>query len=108
MASLVPLHPEPGAPIPLYKTRVVIGRNSRCDVRVVADGISRRHARLFETPDGWFVEDLDSVNGTFVNDFQVTRSRLRDGDFLRLGAAIFKFLAAPALPRARPPGRTWN
>ena len=108
VASLVPLHPEPGPPIPIYKTRVLLGRHSGCDILVNADGVSRRHASLSGTPDGWFVEDLHSVNGTFINDIAIKRGRLRDGDFLRLGTAIFKFLALPNLPRPRPPDRTWN
>src|SRR4029078_7815783 len=40
----------------------------------------------------WSVEDLQSPNGSYVNDVPVTRSVLRDADFLKIGAAIFKFL----------------
>jgi two-component system cell cycle response regulator len=110
VAALVVIYPaseSAGTRIPIHAVRVTIGRSSECDVRIDGEGISRRHARLSETPDGWFVEDLDSVNGTFVNDVGVNRSRLRDGDFLRLGTVILKFDATPNLPGRRP-SRTWN
>jgi diguanylate cyclase (GGDEF)-like protein len=42
--------------------------------------------------DNWLVEDLGSTNGSYVNDSPVTRGPLRDSDFLKIGAAIFKFL----------------
>src|SRR5262249_31865300 len=40
----------------------------------------------------WHVEDLGSTNGSYVNDLPIQNAKLRDGDFLKIGAAIFKFL----------------
>lgn len=109
--ALVQLQPpgEPGAStrITIYGWRATIGRSGGCDVLVVAEGVSRRHAQLIQTPDGWFVQDLRSTNGTYVNNIAVIRSRLRDGDFLSVGAAIFTFDARPNLPGRRPVP-TWN
>ena len=51
-------------------------------------GISRRHAKLIHDQGAWFVIDLDSTNGTFVNEAEVTpktRVALKDGDTIRLG-----------------------
>ena len=70
---------------------------ARRDGRVIVGGervteASRRHARVYRDDVHWLVEDLGSTNGSYVNDNPVTKAPLRDGDFLKIGAAIFKFL----------------
>lgn len=52
-----------GQRVPLSGTRLVIGRED-ADVIVAGQGVSRRHAELIATPEGWFVRDLGSTNGT--------------------------------------------
>ena len=48
--------------------------------------VSRHHARLVSEPDGsWLLEDLDSTNGTFVNEAQIARKRISKSDQIRLG-----------------------
>jgi pSer/pThr/pTyr-binding forkhead associated (FHA) protein len=69
---------------------VVIGRGNDCEIRIERDTISRQHARIFRAPDGWYVEDLDSRNGVFVNDMPVRRSILYNNDFLKVGDVLFK------------------
>jgi pSer/pThr/pTyr-binding forkhead associated (FHA) protein len=59
---------------------VTVGRSPDCDIHLDAIGLSRVHARLVPTDDGVIVEDLESSNGTFVNDFRVHRHKLRIGD----------------------------
>ena len=58
--------------------------------------ISRKHGRVF--PDGthWVVEDLNSSNGTFINDVRIQRVQLKDGDVVRFGDIPFKFQMAQA------------
>jgi hypothetical protein len=65
----------------------VLGRDTACDVHLDGDDYaSARHARLEPRPDGVWVVDLGSTNGTFVNDERVARDRLlRAGDVLRIG-----------------------
>ena len=77
----------------LTRNEVVLGRGSDCDIQVDRDSVSRRHARVFRNNDQWTVEDLQSTNGSYVNDVPVQNSMLRDADFLKIGAAIFKFLS---------------
>jgi len=55
--------------------------------------VSRRHARIEQCPDGFYVHDLQSTNGTFVNDRPAGEVLLHDGDYLRVGNCIFRFLA---------------
>src|SRR5262245_45202143 len=71
---------------------VTIGRGSDCDIQIDRDSISRKHAKLNYTGGQWHVADLGSTNGSYVNDGQITQSSLRDGDLLKVGNAIFKFL----------------
>ena len=70
----------------------IIGRSSTANVRLNDDGVSRRHARLIQKGSSVVIEDLNSANGTFVNDEQITERTLRDGDKIRIGStSILKF-----------------
>jgi hypothetical protein len=64
---------------------VVIGRGSSCDLRLVDRSVSRRHARIRHAEEAWFIQDLGSSGGTFVNDVRVNASRLNPGDRIRIG-----------------------
>ena len=96
-ACVVLIYPqgaEMGRRFPLDKDEFVLGRGSDCDIQVDRDSVSRRHAKIVRAEDGWAVEDLNSTNGSYVNDVQIMpRSPLRDGDLVKIGAAIFKFLS---------------
>jgi diguanylate cyclase (GGDEF)-like protein len=72
----------------------IIGRLPDLELSVDIEAISRQHARMQYDGAGWIVEDLGSTNGTFVNDVRVVSPRrLADGDLIRVGKAILKFLA---------------
>ncbi|MET0329118.1 MAG: FHA domain-containing protein [Luteimonas sp.] len=73
---------------------VVIGRTSACDITVPSDEISRRHARLKPVGDGLAVEDLESSNGTYINDARVQQGFLNPGDALRLDTVRFVLITA--------------
>ena len=63
-----------------------IGRATRADFVLDAALVSRFHCRLSAAPDGTLeVEDLQSTNGTWVNDQRVRRLALAEGDRLRVG-----------------------
>jgi diguanylate cyclase (GGDEF)-like protein len=74
------------------RPEVVIGRGADCDIQVDRDSVSRKHAKVIRAGAGWQVVDLGSTNGSYVNDGQITQCSLRDGDLLKIGNAIFKFL----------------
>jgi hypothetical protein len=65
--------------------RLLIGRDSDCDVCAAEPTLSRRHAELVCRDGGWIVRDLDSMNGTLLNGQRVGRARVQAGDELRLG-----------------------
>ncbi|HRC56156.1 MAG: diguanylate cyclase [Myxococcales bacterium] len=93
LVLIYPPGPDMGKRFALTRNEVVLGRGSDCDIQVDRDSVSRRHARVFRATDQWMVEDLQSTNGSYVNDVPVQNSLLRDSDFLKIGAAIFKFLS---------------
>jgi len=95
-ACIILLHP-PGPDIgrrtPLTKEAYVFGRDEEADLVISRSSVSRRHAVVMRSPQGsWSVQDLGSTNGTFVNERRVENQALEDGDQLRFGDAIFKFL----------------
>jgi len=71
------------------KAEVIIGRDADCDFQIVDEAVSTRHARLSYRFLQWWVEDLQSTNGTFLNDERVeTTTVIIKGDELRLGRQI--------------------
>jgi two-component system cell cycle response regulator len=100
LVLIYPGGPDMGRRFPLTRSEVVLGRGADCDIQVDRDSVSRRHARLFRVGEQWMVEDLGSTNGSYVNDVPVQRSVLRDADFVKIGAAIFKFLSGAGVEAA--------
>jgi pSer/pThr/pTyr-binding forkhead associated (FHA) protein len=74
---------------------LTIGRSSSNDVELRGDGFaSARHARLEPRPDGVWVEDVGSTNGTFVNGIRLERPRkLAPGDVVRVGETDLRYEA---------------
>jgi two-component system, cell cycle response regulator len=103
-ACLVLLHP-PGPDIgkrtPLSKRAYVVGRDAEVDLVISRSSVSRQHSQLTQDEQGdWWVQDLGSTNGTFINEERITRKRLTDGDQIRFGDAIFKFLSGANIESA--------
>ncbi len=74
------------------QARCTIGRERSAADLVVSDpNVSRRHAELTYTGSDWTLEDLNSTNGTFVNNRRIMRCPLRDGDVLTFGLSKFEF-----------------
>ena len=94
LVHIYPTGPNMGCRYPLGEKNLALGRGEDCDIRLQDHSVSRRHARIEPTPDGYFVYDLQSTNGTFVNDKQLSNSwLLQDGDYLRVGNCIYRYLA---------------
>ena len=70
----------------------IIGRErAAADVILRDPNVSRRHAELTFTGSDWSIEDLNSTNGTFVNNRRITRCPLRNSDLLTFGLSNFEF-----------------
>jgi FHA domain len=75
---------------------VVIGRSRENTIQVSFDGqVSRRHCRVFRRDDRFYVEDLGSTTGTWVNGERVIERRLLGGEKLHVGSATFFFQLSP-------------
>jgi len=95
-ACLVWVYPtdaELGKRFPLEQEEMVLGRGSDADLTIDRDSVSRRHAKIVRAGSSYAVVDLGSTNGTYVNDEPVQERTLRDGDLVKIGNTIFKFLA---------------
>jgi serine phosphatase RsbU (regulator of sigma subunit)/pSer/pThr/pTyr-binding forkhead associated (FHA) protein len=71
---------------------MVIGRDALCEIVVPVRTISRRHARVGKDQGGYYVEDLGSVNGTYINGQRLEgRGRLAHQDRIRISQNVFQF-----------------
>lgn len=71
--------------IPLQKATISVGRAPGNDVVIDNLAVSGHHARLLLDQDHYVVEDMSSLNGTFVNNQRIRRSQLKDGDEIMIG-----------------------
>jgi len=70
---------------------MVIGRGAACQLRLSERAVSRQHASLRYAQGQWFIQDLQSTTGTWVNGQRVTASALKNGDHIRIGSSEFEF-----------------
>ncbi len=79
--------------IHLNKDGLVVGRDSACDAVINHEDVSRRHARFKVSDEAVTVQDLESTNGTSVNNRRIFKETvLRPGDVLKLGRKVFYLL----------------
>ncbi len=71
---------EKGLLATITTDRFVIGRGRHCDLVIDSAKISREHAAIQREPDGWWIEDLGSSNGTWFRRARVERRRIEHGD----------------------------
>jgi hypothetical protein len=83
-----------GRRVALGDATVTIGRATEVEVRLTDTSVSRRHAEVRRSGDGWTIVDLGSTNGTRVNGVPVTDRRLQDGDTITVGDASLRFEAS--------------
>jgi diguanylate cyclase (GGDEF)-like protein len=95
-AALVLIHGEDlGRKFDLTNEETLIGRTSKADIQVDQDSVSRNHAKIRVDGTRITIEDLGSTNGTIVNDEHIEEVlRLRNGDLVKIGRTVFKFIAS--------------
>lgn len=84
----------------LDRPSLIIGRSSKADIQIDQESVSRNHCKIINTGKTIMVRDLGSTNGTYVNDELVDEYVLRDGDFIKIGRCIFKFLSGSNIENA--------
>jgi pSer/pThr/pTyr-binding forkhead associated (FHA) protein len=83
----------------LTAEKTLLGRDAPCDVVLPRTTISRRHAQIVRDAEGYYVEDLDSLNGTYVDGMRITEpTRLRGGEHIQIGEFLMSFRLAGVAP----------
>ncbi|NQU39444.1 MAG: GGDEF domain-containing protein [Lentisphaerae bacterium] len=87
------IHLPPGA--------FIVGRDSDCNLGLGDRAVSRQHARIEfdEAKQLYRIRDLESLNGTHLNNHRVQQQILSTGDLLRIGKSVFKFLVGDGIER---------
>jgi pSer/pThr/pTyr-binding forkhead associated (FHA) protein len=76
----------------ITKSKFVVGRGEDVDLRVNVSTVSKRHFEFWFTQQGeYWVKDLGSSNGLYVNGKKVSQTILRHGDFIQAGEVVFNF-----------------
>ena len=81
-----------GTVLSLTNSPAIIGRDRTATLCLPVRSVSRQHSQIERNGDDFIVTDLDSLNGTFVNDVPVRRRKLEHGDRVRIGDSQFLFL----------------
>jgi serine phosphatase RsbU (regulator of sigma subunit) len=106
MGILITLQgPDAGRKYPLEGNATVLGRQADCTICLPNKAVSRQHAQIVLTEGAYFLEDLDSSNGTFLNGARLSprvRVPLADQDTFQIGPYLFG-LRPPPVPAASEP-----
>lgn len=95
--------PNPGQVLPIEGESIVLGRHPDCDIVLESGAVSRQHARIWRIIGDFYVEDLHSRNGTFVNGRAVVdRQLLSDNDELGICEMTLTFHGESADPGSQP------
>jgi pSer/pThr/pTyr-binding forkhead associated (FHA) protein len=91
--STLLIHPAGGGRPSTMKltASITVGRGADCELRIDDTYASNQHARLFGRNGAWYVEDLGSTNGTFVNDQKLAApAQVQPGDKIRIGTTVME------------------
>jgi hypothetical protein len=80
--------PDKGQKVSLQDADVVIGRHGQCDLVLHDPEVSRRHMKLASGENGWWLDDLGSTNGSFVNGQRITHQTAAPGDRIQIGQSV--------------------
>lgn len=81
-----------GRKLDLDQPEISVGRDPRCSLPINSDLVSRNHAKLLNQDGQTILFDLESTNGSFVNDERVSEKTLVDGDRIAIGKVVMKYL----------------
>ena len=95
------------------KTKITIGRTASNDIQVDNVAVSAHHARIVKQGRSCVIEDLNSTNGTFVNERKITRKVLKENDIITIGKHSLVVMPEKGRAKATSPvitdiDRTWK
>jgi pSer/pThr/pTyr-binding forkhead associated (FHA) protein len=92
MPGVLTVHDEGATRRCVFEQQAVVGRDLDCDIPLTSRSVSRRHALVEKTPNGWVARDLGSANGTSVDGARVKEAPLVTGAAIRFGEvdAVFE------------------
>ncbi|MCE9578360.1 MAG: diguanylate cyclase [Deltaproteobacteria bacterium] len=91
---------ELGKKYNLNRPQFIIGRSSKADIQIDQEAVSRNHCKIINTGKAILLRDMGSTNGTYINDELIDEYVLRDGDYIKVGRCIFKFLTGNNIENA--------
>ncbi len=92
--------PDIGKKYDLIDDVVTIGRDSSNNIVIPHNSVSRQHAKIIKVKNYRYLVDLDSTNGTYVEDKPIKKHKLRSGDYIKIGNTIFKYIEGSNLEAA--------
>jgi sigma-B regulation protein RsbU (phosphoserine phosphatase) len=106
MVVLITLQgPESGRQFVLDRPQMLIGRQADADICLPARAVSRHHAQIHQREEGYYIEDLGSSNGTFVNGQRLpphTPRPFREQDQVQIGPYVLGLRLTPRVPSHEP------
>ncbi|GEM_PF-2147898 len=75
----------------LVREKTSLGRAPSNDIAISDIAMSRKHVEIDKFPEGFRIRDLESGNGTILNDHRIRVAQLRDGDIIEIGSIRFRF-----------------
>ncbi|MEI6092131.1 MAG: GGDEF domain-containing protein [bacterium] len=86
-----------GRKYPINKGSTLVGRDPGLDITIQEESVSRRHAEMIFDGDSLQVVDLDSTNGTYINDKPIKNKTATHGDLIRFGSIVFKYIPSGSI-----------
>ena len=83
--------PNKGKNYQIQDAPLTVGREDNQIIQILDQGVSRAHAEIFRLGEMCFIRDLNSTNGTFVNDVKIMEESLKAGDEMLIGTTILIF-----------------
>ena len=90
-------------PFPLEKARTVIGRDTRCDLRIAMPGVADRHCEILLNGQELKLQDLGSANGTLHNGVRIEQAVIDHRDTVTVGPVKFEVRREPGVATADTP-----
>lgn len=95
---LIKLNNEVVDHVELKQGDMKIGRKPGCEIVLDNLAVSGEHANIFTIGEDSFIQDLNSTNGTFINNKRMTKHHLRNGDIVRIGQHALIYMRESARP----------